>query len=305
MSMHADQLPVPPGTVRRLVDEQFPEWRDLPIGEIRTQGTVNAIFRIGDGLAARFPLRPGDVARTRRALADESAAVRELLAGTRFAVPEPVALGEPGHGYPLPWSVQTWLPGATAAEEDPAGSAGFAQDLATLIGEIRAIGTRRRTFAGDNRGGDLKRHDAWMATCLARSEGLLDVPRLRAVWARLRELPRRAPDLMTHGDLIPGNVLVSDGRLAGVLDAGSLGPADPALDLAPPGTCSTSCPATGSVRRSTVTISSGARPGVGVRAGDGRRLVLRADQPRHEPDGPATLGGSLVAPAMLRPTSRR
>jgi hypothetical protein len=30
---------------------------------------------------------------------------------------------------------------------------------------------------------------------------------------------------------IPGNVLVSGGRLAGVLNAGGLGPADPALDL--------------------------------------------------------------------------
>jgi aminoglycoside phosphotransferase (APT) family kinase protein len=36
---------------------------------------------------------------------------------------------------------------------------------------------------------------------------------------------------MSHGDLIPGNVLVSGGRLAGVLDVGGLGPADPALDL--------------------------------------------------------------------------
>ena len=36
---------------------------------------------------------------------------------------------------------------------------------------------------------------------------------------------------MTHGDLIPGNVLVENGRLVGVIDVGGLGPADPALDL--------------------------------------------------------------------------
>lgn len=36
---------------------------------------------------------------------------------------------------------------------------------------------------------------------------------------------------MSHGDLIPGNVLVRDGRLAGVLDGGGFGPADPALEL--------------------------------------------------------------------------
>lgn len=36
---------------------------------------------------------------------------------------------------------------------------------------------------------------------------------------------------MTHGDLIPANVLVGSGRLTGILDVGGLGPADPALDL--------------------------------------------------------------------------
>jgi aminoglycoside phosphotransferase (APT) family kinase protein len=71
-----------------------------------------------------------------------------------------------------------------------------------------------------------------METCFDRSEGLLDVPRLRRMWAEMRCLPRSAdPDVMAHGDLIPGNVLVSGGRLAGILDVGGLGPADPALDL--------------------------------------------------------------------------
>jgi aminoglycoside phosphotransferase (APT) family kinase protein len=36
---------------------------------------------------------------------------------------------------------------------------------------------------------------------------------------------------MSHRDLIPGTVLASGGRLTGILDAGDLGPADPALDL--------------------------------------------------------------------------
>jgi aminoglycoside phosphotransferase (APT) family kinase protein len=40
-----------------------------------------------------------------------------------------------------------------------------------------------------------------------------------------------AGDVMTHGDLIPGNVLVSTGRLAGIIDVGGLGPADGAVDL--------------------------------------------------------------------------
>ena len=71
-----------------------------------------------------------------------------------------------------------------------------------------------------------------MRTCLERSDGLLDVAPLRRAWAEFREIPRDpGPDVMSHGDLIPGNVLVAGRRLAGVIDVGGLGPADPALDL--------------------------------------------------------------------------
>ncbi|MFL5994023.1 MAG: aminoglycoside phosphotransferase family protein [Streptomyces sp.] len=232
MKMHANQLTVLPETVRMLVDQQFPEWRSLPVRSIAAQGTVNAVFRIGDRLAARFPLESAEVESTRRWLKSEAEAARELAGRTRFPTPEPVALGEPGAGYPLPWSVQTWLPGVVAADEDPGESSAFARDLADLIGDLRAIDTHGRTFAGTGRGGDLRSHDAWMETCFRHSEQLLDVPRLRRVWATLRDLPRGAKrDAMAHCDLIPGNVLVSAGRLAGILDVGGFGPADPSLDL--------------------------------------------------------------------------
>jgi aminoglycoside phosphotransferase (APT) family kinase protein len=150
VDMHAGQLTVCVETVRTLVAEQFPEWRGLPIRGVVSQGTVNALFRIGDKLLARFPLEPGDAKSTWRWLESEAQAARELLGRTRFRTPEPVALGEPGAGYPLPWSVQTWLPGTVATVDDP-----------------------------------------------GRSD-------------------------------------VSGGRLAGVIDVGGLGPADPALDLVGP-----------------------------------------------------------------------
>ena len=230
--MHPGQLTVPAGTVRELVDEQFPHWRHLVIRAVDAEGTVNAIFRIGGQLAARFALEPGAAEAMGRRLRREAQACRELAGRTRFPTPEPVAIGAPGAGYPLPWLVQSWVPGVTATEQDPGESVAFARDLAEFIGGVRAIGTGGRTFRGSGRGGDLRSHDAWVQTCLTRSAGLLDVPRLRRMWDALRGLPRGpGGDVMSHGDLIPGNVLVSGGRLAGVIDAGGLGPADPALDL--------------------------------------------------------------------------
>jgi aminoglycoside phosphotransferase (APT) family kinase protein len=231
--MHPGQLPVSAGVVRRLVDEQFPAWRDLPVRAVPSHGTVNALYRIGDDLLARLPLQRASGNDDGRAeLQAEAAAARELLGRTRFRTPEPVAIGVPGAGYPRAWSVQTWLPGTVATRADPADSVPFAHDLAEFIGGVRAIDTRGRTFSGQGRGGDLTTHEAWMQTCFQRSEDLLDVPRLRRMWGELRELPRgAAPDVMSHGDLMPGNVLVAGGRLTGVIDVGGLGPADPALDL--------------------------------------------------------------------------
>jgi aminoglycoside phosphotransferase (APT) family kinase protein len=231
VEMHPDQLVIEVETVQAMVSEQFPAWAKWPIRRVASEGTVNAIFRLGDGLVARFPLQGDSPSGTLRQLEAEAAAAGELSGKTPFPTPQTIAIGRPGKGYSLPWSVQTWLAGTVASENDPGRSVAFAHDLARFITGVRAIDTRGRVFSGTGRGGDLRSHDEWMSKCFAHSDGLLEVRRLREMWGALRELPREEGDLMTHGDLVPGNVLVREGRLAGVLDVGGLAAADPALDL--------------------------------------------------------------------------
>jgi aminoglycoside phosphotransferase (APT) family kinase protein len=230
--MHPAQLAVTPDMVRTLVAEQFPQWQHRRIAAVSSPGTVNAIFRIGDHLVARFPLMPDGVAAVRVQLEREAAAAEELIGQTPFATPRPIAIGEPGAGYPLPWSINTWLPGEPATADNCSESDSLATDLGDFINAVRAIDTRGRIYDANGRGGDLFSHDEWMQECMTNSEGLIDVAPLRSIWAEMRELPRGdAPDVMNHGDLIPPNILVADRRLVGVLDVGGLGAADPALDL--------------------------------------------------------------------------
>jgi aminoglycoside phosphotransferase (APT) family kinase protein len=231
MDMHEGQLAIDAGQVRRLVAAQFPEWTHLAVHPVASTGTVNALFRLGDELVARFPLVGEDVEEVRSSLVDEAERSAELARSTSVRTPVPVALGEPGEGYGLPWSVQTWVPGTDANTRDPGGSVGFAADLASFILELRGLDPRDRTFDGSGRGGALGRHDDWMETCFANSAGLFDVATVRALWQDLRVLPPSGPDVMSHTDLIPGNVLVDKDRLAGVLDGGGFRAADPALDL--------------------------------------------------------------------------
>ncbi len=231
MKMHDDQLDIDDGAVRRLIGEQFPQWADEPVVRLPGSGTVNAIFRIGSRYAARFPLNDRDPVDAEAWLRREASALDELADCISFAAPRPVALGRPGEGYPLTWSVQTWVDGEVATPEGCARSAAFASDLATLIGQTWEADTRGRRFGGSGRGGELSAHDEWMATCIRESADDFDDTALGAVWAQLRQLPRAREDTMVHGDLIPANLLVRDGRLVGVLDGGGFGPADPALEL--------------------------------------------------------------------------
>ncbi|HEX3812748.1 MAG TPA: aminoglycoside phosphotransferase family protein [Mycobacteriales bacterium] len=232
--MHPDQLVLTVGTVSELVADQFPQWRDLAITPVTSHGTVNMLFRLGEQYVLRFPLEPGEPADKKAWLTAEADAARRLLGRVPVPTPEPVALGEPGHGYPVPWSVYRWLPGAIAGEPGIADSKDFACDLAAFVLAVRSIDTEGRTFNGGGRGGLLPSQDDAVDRYLAASHGMIDVAALTELWARLRQAPREsAKDVWTHGDLMPGNLLVRDGRLGGVIDVGGLAPADPALDLMP------------------------------------------------------------------------
>ena len=229
--MHEDQVHIDAEIAAALIRDQFPEYRDQPILALRGLGTDNAIFRIGGGLAARFPLRAMDPSECAAALRAEAAAMTAFARHAPGATPRPVGIGRPGPLYPMPWTIQTWIEGEVATPDGLADSTALARDIVILIGKLRAADTGRRRFDGQGRGGALPDHDGWMETCFRNSVGLLDVARLRALWAQFRVLPASGPDVMSHRDLIPANLLVRDGRLAGVLDAGRFGPADPALDL--------------------------------------------------------------------------
>lgn len=231
MGMHEGELHIDEAVVGRLIAGQFPRWRHERVHRMVTAGTVKAIFRIGTDLTARFPLLANALATSRFQLTREAEAMRELSGACPFPTPVPVALGNPGYGYPLPWSVQTWLPGTVATPEGSAQSDRFAHDLAALIRSLRAADTKGRKFTGSGRGGDLQDSDEWIEICFHKSEGLLPVDRLRKLWAAFRILPAAGSIVMNHGDLIPCNLLVDEDRLVGVLDGGGFAPADPSLDL--------------------------------------------------------------------------
>lgn len=232
--MHADQADITAGTVTGLVASQFPRWRHLPVRPVSSAGTVNALFRLGEQIVLRFPLRPSLDASLRNELVREQDVARRIAAHVPVPVPEPLALGEPGEGYPGPWTAYRWVPGETAGREGAGGSAAFARDLAGFVAALHGMDTAGRAWDGHGRGGPLAARDDAVRRALAESAHLTDTARVAGVWARCRDAPRPgAADAWIHADLMPGNLLARDGRLAGVIDLEDARVGDPAVDLMP------------------------------------------------------------------------
>lgn len=233
VSMHANELDPSPELVRELLATQHPRLLTGPVRRIASQGTVNAIFRVGDEFACRLPLVPVE---PDAALADRAV---EVAAAERFATvdlktPEFIAYGEPTASYPMPWSVWRWIDGEVADDARLAESPAFATQLACFVEQVHDLQTGGATFRGTGRGGRLADSDEWVEKCLRRSEGLIDTGALAAHWSTWRDLVRDPRhDTWTHNDLMPGNLLVRDGQLVGVIDVGQAGVADPAVDLQP------------------------------------------------------------------------
>ncbi|WP_246257816.1 aminoglycoside phosphotransferase family protein [Amycolatopsis anabasis] len=224
--MHADEVDIDEALVGRLVAGQFPAWADLPIEPMASSGTDNAMFRLGAELAVRLPRIPGAA----KGVAAEQKWVPLLAPHLPVAMPTPVACGGPGEGYPYPWTVCRWLPGANPAVDDLASPEQLAADLAAFITALRRVDPAGAPSS--SRGVPLATRDKPTRAAIAASEGLIDTAAVTAVWQDALRLPawsgRRA---WTHADLSPGNLLVHDGRLTAVIDWSIAGVGDPTVDL--------------------------------------------------------------------------
>ncbi|MEW2556180.1 aminoglycoside phosphotransferase family protein [Streptomyces zhihengii] len=225
MTLHENEVPVDGALVRELLREQRPEWAGLPLAPAGA-GTENTMYRLGDELLVRLP-RTAEAAGS---LAKERHWLPRLAPLLGRAVPEPVHSGDPGPGYPLPWSVHRWIEGAEAGPATVRDWAAFGTDLAAFVRELHGIGLMGATRAGDlawYRGGTLGACAGWVGrdfgTCRAAGDTGLDLDTLEALWNAALELPGSpAPHVWLHGDLKPTNLLVREGRLHAVIDFGAL-----------------------------------------------------------------------------------
>jgi aminoglycoside phosphotransferase (APT) family kinase protein len=229
--MHADQVELAEDAVARLVRAQLPQWAELPVRRVRSDGTVNALFRIGEEVVLRFPFRPDSSEVARASLQHEQDTAGRFADVLPVQVPEPLGLGEPADGFDGWWSVYRWIPGTVPAA--PSDDEALARDLAGVVRALHGLDTGGGTWDGRSRGGPLATRDGAVRAALTSSVGLTDTRAVEAAWRECLHVQPAEQDAWLHADLMPGNLLLRDGRLAAVIDLESACVGDPAVDLMP------------------------------------------------------------------------
>lgn len=224
--MHADEVHTDATLMRRLLAAQFPRWADLPISAVRSMGTVNAIYRLGDHLCARLPR----VQAWAEGLDREWQWLPRLAPHLSLRIPEPVAKGCPEGSYPFSWAIYRWIDGQPYSDTLANDELQAARDLARFVTELRRIEPVPDAPRGGRR--PLRELDAVTRAAIESAQGVIDSDAARAAWDRALEAPAwNGPPVWIHTDLLRPNLLVHDGRLNAVLDFGGIGVGDPAADI--------------------------------------------------------------------------
>jgi aminoglycoside phosphotransferase (APT) family kinase protein len=217
------------GLVSRLVGTQFPRWAGLPVRPVQAGGVDNVTFRLGEELAVRLPSGPEYVS----GVVKEQRWLPVLAGQLPLPIPELMAVGEPGCGFPWPWSVYRWIDGAPLTDQMAGDFRWLAAGLADFLAALYRIDPAGGPPPGPHnffRGGPLTVYDGETHEALAALTGHIDTALAAEVWQAALQATWRARPVWFHGDAQPGNLLVKDGRLCAVIDFGTCGVGDPACD---------------------------------------------------------------------------
>ncbi|MCP4223193.1 MAG: phosphotransferase [Actinomycetia bacterium] len=195
--MHDEEVNVNEALVRTLLVAQMPNLADQPLTKVEPWGTDNAIWRLGDDLVVRLPRIHWATGQIDR----DATWLPRLALSLPVPIPEPIAIGEPGSGYPYRWALHRWIPGEGAKLNRVSHPETFALELADFVQKLQVLSTDGAP-AARNRARPLHEYDPETRRAIDRSSDLIDADAATAVWEEaLAAPPFKGPPVWVHGDL--------------------------------------------------------------------------------------------------------
>ncbi|HZD24123.1 MAG TPA: phosphotransferase, partial [Acidimicrobiia bacterium] len=173
--MPASEVDVTVKLVTGLLGDQRPDLTDSEVMALAF-GWDNVLFRVGSELVARFPRRQVAV----DLLNNEARWLPQLAPLLPQPIPSPVFVGDPGRGYPWPWSLVPWIPGESAATSS-LDLPHLAGDLGAFLDALHQPGPSEAPF-NPYRGVPLADRDEAMTTRVRSLGDLVNVKDVMTRW---------------------------------------------------------------------------------------------------------------------------
>lgn len=229
--MHDKQPLINELLVQNLIDTQFPEWKNLPIIPVTPGGWDNKTFRLGKNMLVRMPSNK----KYEYSVQKEQIWLPKLAPHLPLLIPEPLAFGKPGSGYPYEWSIYRWIEGETVEESSISSYRSFAISLAQFLIALQNINCTNGPVPGAQnfyRGGSLNVYDSEIRRAITIVKDKIDSKTAMEIWETALATSWNKLPVWVHGDISIGNLLLKKGHLIAVIDFGGLAIGDPSCDLA-------------------------------------------------------------------------
>jgi aminoglycoside phosphotransferase (APT) family kinase protein len=229
--MHSDEIHVNIDLARALVVAQLPLWRELPVEPSPFAGTDHVMFRLGADKALRFPRRPSAVLQVLK----EQEFLPAISRSLSVATPMPIKAMRACDQFGYPWSVCSWVEGHTLQRTPDFVESDFVHEICSFLAAMKHTKVDNIPPPGQHnfgRGVPLQSRDEQTRAAILAISDEFDPAELLLAWDK--SLAARVNDgkpELIHGDLAPSNILMRDGKLAGVIDWGGMAVGDPACDL--------------------------------------------------------------------------
>jgi len=214
----------------RLIAVQFPQWKDLRIDPVALGGWDNRTFHLGTEMLIRMPSAEAYEPQVEK----EHFWLPKLAPLLPFEIPQSIAIGMPGEGYPWKWSIRRWIEGTPASGVTKIDLVALAKDLAKFLSALHSIDAKNGPLPGFHsfyRGSPLHHYDAETRKAIETLKDRIDAQSAIELWEKALASRWERPNIWIHGDLSPGNLLIRDGCLSAVIDFGQMAVGDPSCDL--------------------------------------------------------------------------
>lgn len=216
--------------VSKLIQTQFPEYKDLEVYPVLLSGHDNRTFHLGDKMTVRLPSAEGYVA----AVEKELQWLPYLAKHLSLPISSPIAVGKPNEDYPFPWSINHYIEGTSLNQIKKVDMKTLAYELSSFLKELQNIPTLDAPLGGLHNYFRGQHPSVYQDEVIKALEELTNLPTeiLNIIWQEAISSTYQEPPVWLHGDIAPGNLLMKDGHLCAVIDFGVTAVGDPACDYA-------------------------------------------------------------------------